>query len=531
MSEPALHLPAELNLTEYYLTPHLEAGRGERPYMHCEGEVLSYQALFEDACRWVNVLTDLGVQREQRVVMLMLEGLDYARVFWGTIRAGAIPVPLNTMLKTEDYRYYLQDSRARALVVDAALWPQIAPLLPDLPLLAQVVISGDAASSTGSTHPRLSSLLAAAKSEAPAARMSIDEPAMWAYTSGSTGSPKAVVHLQRGVFSVMERMPAVYGLTPQDLSFSVAKMFFAYGLGNSVLFPMKAGSASVVQPGRPAPEKAFEVLMRYRPSVFYGVPTLFNGMLALYEAWQQGEQSPPATLPRLEHLRFSASAGEALPEALFTRWQQYFGSPVVDGIGSTEMLHMFISNRPHDARSGCTGKLVPGYQARIVDEQERELPAGEIGALWVKGDSAASHYWNKYEKTQQTMLGAWLVTGDKFHRDEDGWYYYHGRNDDMMKISGSWVSPMEIENALLSHEAVLESAVVGQLNHNELLKPKAYVVLQPHHTPSPALAESLQAHVKAALAGIKVPQWVEFVADLPKTATGKIRRFQLRERD
>ena len=525
MSTPPAARPHSLNLTDHLLLPHLEAGHGTRPYMHCEGETLSYQRLHEDANRWGRVLQALGVYREQRVMMLMLESLHFPKVFWGSMRIGAIPVPLNTMLAAKDYRYYLEDSRARVLVVEHALWHLVEPWLAELPCLEHVILCGGEVEG----YPRLETLIEQAPATLDTASLSPDEVALWLYTSGSTGTPKAVVHLLRSVLGVAEQMPAHLGLRPSDVGFSAAKMFFAYGLGNSLIFPMKTGGASVVQPERPSPQKVFEVLMRYRPSVFYAVPTLFNGMLHLDAAWRAGQDNPPAPLSNLDHLRFSVSAGESLPASLFDRWQERFGSVIVDGIGSTEMLHMFISNTPQEARSGCTGRVLNGYQARIVGENGQDLPPNAIGALWIQGESTAAHYWNKSAKTKATMHGPWMITGDKFHRDEAGWYFYHGRDDDMMKISGSWVSPLEVENALLSHDAVLECAVVGHNDAAGLMKPRAFVILQAGHAPSETLIAQLQQHVRVRLNGIKVPRWIEFVPSLPKTATGKIRRFQLRQ--
>jgi benzoate-CoA ligase family protein len=375
----------------------------------------------------------------------------------------------------------------------------------------------------------LSDLLAQASEELQSEPMSADDPAFWLYTSGSTGAPKAAVHLHHDIPCVLETyVKDVLQLRPDDRTFSAAKFFFAYGLGNSLYFQMPAGACGVVYTGRPTPEAMFETIERHRPTVFYGVPTLYNGMLNTYDAWLAKRSDPPEVLPRLASLRFAVSAGEALPAPLFERWKQRFGSEILDGIGSTEMLHIFISNRLGQVRPGSSGTPVPGYESRLVDEHGADVGADHIGALLVKGDSAAAYYWNKHEKTKATMLGDWMVTGDNYHRDSDGFYWYDGRNDDMMKVSGSWVSPIEVEAALATHEAVSECAVVGQTDPTGLTKTKAFVVLKQGQKASDKLAATLSDHVKAKIAGFKAPAWVEFVGDLPKTATGKIKRFELR---
>ncbi len=521
-----LDLPARFNVADHYILPHQTSGQRDRPYMFCGDEQMTFGALHSRTNQVANALRTLGVEQEQRVMLLMLESLSFPLCFWGAIRIGAVAVPVNTMLGAKDYLYYLNDSRARVLVVDAALWPQIEPIQAQLPHVRHIVISNGRVDG----HPSLDDLMAAASAELQAVQMSADEPAFWLYTSGSTGEPKAAVHLQHDMIYVTEHYTKqVLNLQPTDVGFSAAKFFFAYGLGNSLYFPLATGGAAVVQPARPTPEVVFGVLEKARPTVFYGVPTLYNGMLNTYDAWMAGKGNPPAALPKLDYLRFSVSAGEALPPDLFKRWEAHFGTPILDGIGSTEMLHIFISNQPGAIRPGSSGTVVPGYEARIVDEHDAEVADGEVGTLLVRGDSGAAYYWNKHEKTKATMRGEWMVTGDQYHRDADGYHWYAGRNDDMMKVSGAWVSPIEVENALITHEAVAECAVVGHVDDAGLVKPKAFIVLQPEQTGTDALREALQAHVHGQIAGFKAPHWFEFVTDLPKTATGKIRRFELRD--
>jgi benzoate-CoA ligase family protein len=520
-----LTLPDPFNVADYCILPNLSAKRRDRPYMICGDDTLSYGELHRRSNRVGNALKALGVEPEQRVLLLMLDTLAFPPCFWGTVRIGAVVVPLNTLLKPPDYEYFLNDSRARVLIVDQALWPAVEPVLPKLRHLRHVVIANGRVPGQAS----LDDLLAKASDALESEPMSPDDPALWLYTSGSTGKPKAAVHLHHDIPYVLETyVKQVLRLTEEDRTFSAAKFFFAYGLGNSLYFQMPAGGCAIVVPGRPTPELMFETIEKYRPTVFYGVPTLYNGMLNTYEAWQAGRNDPPKTLPKLKSLRCGVSAGEALPAELYQHWHTLFGSRVLDGIGSTEMLHIFISNRADDVRPGSSGKSVPGYESRLVDEHGADVGADQIGALLVKGDSAAAYYWNKHEKTKATMLGDWMVTGDNYHRDADGYYWYDGRNDDMMKVSGSWVSPIEVESALITHAAVSECAVVGQSDATGLTKAKAFVVLKQGQQASDDLAAALSAHVKSKIAGFKAPAWVEFVGDLPKTATGKIKRFELR---
>ena len=516
---------APFNVADYFILPNLKEGRATRPYMHCEDKSLSYGQLHEQCNRFGNVLRTLGVETEQRVMLLLQDTLAFPVCFFGTIRIGAVAVPVNAMLRPGDYAYMLEDSRARVLIVDHALWPQVEPLLAKLKYLRHVLIANGIAPGRLS----LDDLMAKASPDLVSEPMHPDDAAFWLYTSGSTGAPKGAVHLHHDMVYVTHHFSEpVLGLTDRDVGFSAAKFPFAYGLGNSLYFCMPAGSCAVVQPGRPTPEVCFATLERFKPTVFYGGPAVFNGMLNTYDAWLEDKQNPPAKLPKLEYLRFSVSAGESLPPVLFERWKRHFGTPILDGIGSTEMLHIFISNRLDALRPGSTGQMVPGYEARLTDEHGKDVPDGETGALLVKGDSAAPYYWNKHERSKITMLGEWTVTGDQFHRDADGYYWYHGRNDDMMKVSGSWISPVEVENALLSHPAVAMCAVVGRKDDAGLLKPKAFIMVKPGSTPGESLAEEIRAHVRKQISGFKAPQWVEFVTELPMTATGKIRRFELR---
>jgi benzoate-CoA ligase len=340
---------------------------------------------------------------------------------------------------------------------------------------------------------------------------------MWNYTSGSTGTPKGAVHLQHDMITITDLfVKPVLGMRADDICFSASKLFFSYGLGNSLYFPFRFGAATVLWPERPEPEKVLQVIEKYRPTFFFSVPTLYARLLRVEKKYD------------LSSLRICLSSGEPLPPALFHQWKEKFGQELLDVVGSTEATHDFLANRPGRAKPGSSGEVTPAFEAKIVDEEGKEVPVGQVGNLLVKGDSNSPYYWNKHEQTKRTMLGEWLKTGDTYYRDEEGYYWYCGRSDDMLKVGGMWVSPIEIENTLLEHPAVLEAAVIGQADQDGLFKPKAYVVLKPEHQGSEKLKEELQSLVKTRLAPYKYPRWVDFVEDLPKTVTGKIQRFRLR---
>ncbi|HKC59953.1 MAG TPA: benzoate-CoA ligase family protein [Myxococcales bacterium] len=484
----------------------------DRPVFRQDGRVTTYGALCERANRAGNALRALGVQMEQRVLLCMLDTPDLPAVFWGAMKAGLVPVPVNTLLTTADYDYLLRDSRARVLVVSAPLLPKVEPALRDQPFLHSVVVAGGSAAG----HVALEELLAQARPDLDAAPTTRDDVAFWLYSSGSTGQPKGAIHLH-GDLAETARLygEGILGLRPDDVVFSAAKLFFAYGLGNAMTFPFAAGASSVLLADRPTPQSVVALLQKEKPTFFFGVPTLFAGMLADSTATDLGGR-----------LRWCVSAGEPLPRDIGLRWRERHGVDILDGIGSTELLHIFLSLRPGDVRYGTTGKPVPGYEIQIVDEQDRPVAPGEIGELRVSGPSSAVAYWNNREKSLRAFRGRWTYTGDKYLQDGDGYYVYCGRSDDMIKAGGQWVSPAEVESALVAHPSVLEAAVVAHKDENQLDKPKAFVVLKPG---ARATSEELQRFVKERLAPFKYPRWVEFVEGLPKTATGKIQRFKLRQ--
>ncbi len=508
-------LPARFNAAAYFVDRNVAEGRGARTAFLCGDRTLSYADLLELTNRTGNALLELGVRRDDRVFMLCVDAPEFLGTFWGAIKIGAVPVPVNTLLRAADYAYLLNDSRAKVAVISEPLLAEAAPALGAAAHLEHVLVAGAAG-----PHLAWEDRVAKASATLEAAATSRDDAAFWLYSSGSTGSPKGAVHLQHDmVVCATTYAKQVLGIRETDRVFSAAKLFFAYGLGNAGYFPLSVGAHAVLWPHRPLAEAVFEVIARYRPTLFFAVPTLYAGMLAVKDAEKRYDTSS---------LRLCVSAGEALPAKLYHRWRERFGVEIVDGIGTTETLHMFISNRPGAVRPGCSGLPVPGYEAQIVDEEGSPVSRGDIGNLRIKGDSTMAFYWNQHEKTKQTLLGPWIQTGDKYYQDEEGYFWYCGRSDDMLKVGGIWVSPVEVEATLVAHPAVLEAAVVGHEDEDALVKPKAFVVLRDAADEAPGLADELRSFVKSRIAPYKTPRWVEFVRELPKTATGKIQRFKLR---
>jgi benzoate-CoA ligase len=506
VSPPLLSIPRDYNAAFDLLESNLRAGRASKlAYIDDDG-THTYGELTTRVKQFAHALGRLGIEPEHRVLVCLQDSIDFPVAFLGCIWAGVIPVAVNTGLKTTDYKYLLEDSLARALVVAESLLPQFEPILTSVPGLRHVI-----------TSPFGPLLRECAEQPAPTC---CDDTCFWLYSSGSTGTPKGTIHLHSSLIQTAELYARpVLGIRADDVVFSAAKLFFAYGLGNALTFPLSVGATTVLMRDRPSPEAIFARLREHRPTIFCGVPTLYASILA-------------SELPAREtlNLRGCVSAGEALPREIGERWRRHFGVDILDGIGSTEMLHIFLSNRFSDICYGTTGHAVPGYEIKLVDESEAEVPQGEIGELIVAGPTSASGYWNNRAKSIHTFGGRWTRSGDKYYQDANGRYVHAGRADDMLKVSGLYVSPTEVESALLTHPGVLEAAVIGSQDSHGLLKPLACIVLKDRMQASDTLAEQLKQHVKSVLQPHKYPRRVEFLAELPKTATGKIQRFKLRER-
>ena len=507
--------PTEFNFAQHLIATN--AARGEKVAVIDDAGRLSYGELADQVRRFASGLQALGLKREERVLLLMQDCSDWVVAFLGSLYAGVVPVAVNTLLTAEDYGYMLANSRAQAALVSGSLLPTLQTALGQSrhEVHSVVVSRPQAALTEGQTD--MAALIAAHAPKAPAPTLA-DEPAFWLYSSGSTGKPKGTVHTQGSLYWTAELYgKPVLGLRENDTVFSAAKLFFAYGLGNALTFPLSVGATVVLMAERPTPQATFKRLVEHQPTVFYGAPTGYGGMLA----------SPDLPAKSQVALRLCSSAGEALPRDIGERWTAQFGCEIIDGIGSTEMLHVFLSNRPGDVRYGTTGKPVDGYEVELRNEDGSVVSGhDQIGDLYIKGPSSALMYWNNREKSRDTFRGEWTKSGDKYTRDVDGYYTYAGRNDDMLKVSGIYVSPFEVEATLVQHPAILEAAVIGKEDSDGLTKTKAFIVLKAGQSLS---EEEVKAFVKERLAPYKYPRFIEFMAELPKTATGKIQRFRLRE--
>lgn len=509
-----------MNAARDFVDASMAAGYGDHVAIleTDSGRERTYADVRRDVNRTGRALARLGVRPEERVMILLPDCAAFVSVFFGAIRIGAVAVPVSTLLTSEDYRYLLSDSRARVLVVHARFVDRIEAIAESLPFLHHVVVVGDGPGA----YPRFDDLLAVEDDTLEPLDMHEDDAAFWLYSSGTTGFPKGVIHLQHDMRVCAESFGlGVIGLTSADRTLSVAKLSFAYGLGNALYMPFFVGATTLLCPDKPEPERVFDIVTRYRPTVLFAVPTSYAAMLAAMDTRAQP--------PDFSSVRLCSSAGEPLAASLYERWRARTGVEVLDGIGSTEVLHTYIANRVGRVRPGSSGELILGYDARIVDADDRDVPDGTVGHLLVKGRSLCAGYWNKQEQTRRAIVGEWLRSGDLFSRDADGYFWYQGRSDDMLKSGGYWVSPAEVEAALMTHASVLECAVIGREDETRLVKPMAFVVLNAGHVASTELGETLKAHVRERLAVYKYPRWIEFVDELPRTVTGKLQRYRLRE--
>jgi benzoate-CoA ligase len=510
-------LPEEFNAASYFVDRNVAEGRGEKVAIECGDRRVTYRQLFEQVNQVGNALKRLRVRPEERVFLLLLDTPEFASSFFGAIKIGAVPVPVNTLLKPADYEFLLNNSCARVAIVSDSLFP-LLHAIPEgkLRYVETFIVVGR--EEIFGAH-LFDHWIRDASAHLDPARTDKDDAAFWLYSSGSTGRPKACVHLQHDMVVCAERYAKeILNATEHDRFFSVAKLFFAYGLGNALYFPLAVGATSILLPDPPKPQAVFDVVERFRPTLFFSVPSNYAKLLSL----------ETTRTPDFSSVRHAISAGECLPAAIFHRFKERFGVEILDAIGSTEALHMFIANRPGAVKPGSSGTIIPGFDARIVDENNQPVSPGEIGELIVKTDAACAAYWNQHEKTKETINGHWLRTGDRYHQDADGYFWYASRSDDMLKVSGTWVSPVEIENELLEHPAVQEAAVVGRKDADGLVKTVACVVLRDATQASPELSSELQRFVLQRLPVFKRPHQIEFVLELPKTATGKLQRYKLR---
>jgi benzoate-CoA ligase family protein len=512
-----LQVPDRYNLVDHFVDRHVHEGRGERIAMVCGDRPLTYREVASDVNRAGNGLLHLGLEAEQRVLLVLPDIPEFAAAYFGTMKIGAVAVPTSTALRASDYAYFLEESRAPIAIVYSTLLAEFGPALAGQRYCKKVIVCGEPVN--GYVH--WNQFLENQPSSLEAAPTSKDHAAFWLWTSGSTGRPKAAVHLhQDWAYCCEYYARGVLDIQAEDVTFSSSKLFHAYGLGNGLMFPFHAGATTILHPDKPQAKAILETVQKYRPTLFFSVPTLYAAMLQ--EAGQNTDYD-------LASVRLAASAAEPLPAEIFRRWKERFGVEILDGIGSTEVLHIYLSARSGQIRAGSTGQAVPGYELALVDHAGQPVPPGAIGDLMVAGPSTAPCYWNRPALTEDRMRGRWFFTGDKFTVDEDGFYWYAGRSDDMFRVSGQWVSPIEVECTLIEHPCVLEAAVIAFEEQTGLHTPFAFIVLRNGYSGGTELATELQLFVKQRLTPYKYPRRIEFLTDLPKTAAGKLLRYKLRE--
>ena len=510
-------LPRSFNMVSLLLERHLENGRGENPAIHYQGRTISYSQLATMANRVGNGLARLGIRPGERVILMLHDGPGFVSAFLGTMKIGAVPVPVNVLATPKDWTYFLTDSKASALFLEGGLRDKAGDVPGRCPDLRKVIC-------TGGNHPGCigwDEFTADSSPDLAVYPTKALDHSYWLYTSGTTGRPKGVIHLHKDLVYAVETWGRhVVDFQASDKVYCVSRLFFSYGLNNALYLPLYYGASVVLSPERPLPETVIDLVERERPTMLFSVPTSYGQMLTHLE--------DSGRAPDFSCLRACISAGEALPAPLYHAWRERFGLELLDGLGSSEVSFIYICNLPGKVKPGSSGLLLPGYGARLLDEEENEVPAGEVGNLWVKSQSLAAGYWNRPRTTAETFRDGWMRTGDRCHKDADGYYFYFGRADDSLKVSGIWVSPLEVEQALLSHPAVAECAVVGRRDDLGLVKPQAFVTLKRGRTPGDETTRDLQAHVKGLLAPYKYPRWINYLDELPKTVTGKIQRYKLR---
>ncbi|GBF34665.1 benzoate-CoA ligase [Desulfocucumis palustris] len=513
-----VNIPEEFNLAVFLLDRHLKEGRGNNVAVYYEDKVVTYAELADMANRFGNALLNLGVEQENRVLFCLPDCPEFLAIYFGAMKIGAVPVPVSTMASPRDYLYYLNDSRAKVLVTSPELTPQFTRVQKELKYLRHFIVIGRPQPGQFS----FDELINAASPRLDAAPTSKDDMAFWLYSSGTTGTPKGVVHLHHDLVHFMPpHCREVVSITREDISFSTSRLFFSYGRNNSLDAPFLCGSAVVLYPGKPEPENVFQVIEKYRPTLFYSVPSSYWAMLNYLE--KSGRKFD------LSSVRLCVSAGEALPGVIYERWKKIFNLEIMDGVGSTDVGMIYASNCPgRQIKPGSCGKLLSGFEGKLLDPDEVEVPPGEIGTLWLKNDGIAACYWNKHDKTKQSIHGEWFNTGDQYYLDQDGYYWYVGRSDDMLKPGGLWLSPLEVEGILLEHTAVDEVAVVAEGNESGLDKPVAFVVIKGDCESPETLEDELKKYVREKAAHYKCPRKIYFVGELPRTATGKIQRYKLR---
>jgi benzoate-CoA ligase len=512
--------PVKYNATNVFVDRHIQEGRGNKVAIYYLDQQITYGEVYEKTNQTGNAFKEMGLGLEDRVMLLLPDCPEFVYSFFGAIKIGSIPVPVNTMLKPEDYEYLLHDTRAKVIVVSDDLLSNITAIQDQLLYLRTIIVVGKPAEGCLS----FDSWMNDKSKELETAYTTADDQAFWQYSSGTTGFPKGAVHLQHDMAFACETYGKnVLQITETDITYSVAKVFFAYGLGNSIYFAFYVGAATVLSPDRPLPDHVYSTITKYKPTLFFGVPTSYAAMARIPGCTEKYD---------LSSVRYCLSAGEPLPKVVYDLWYETWKLQIFDGIGTTEILHIYISNMPGlDVKPGSTGKIVPGYEAKILGEDGIPVAQGDLGTLMVKGDSIAAYYWNKHEKTKATFNGEWINTGDQYFQDEDGYYWNVGRGDDMIKAGGIWVSPADVENCLLEHPAVSEAGCAGKADTDELVKPKAYIVLAPGYEASPELEKELSLFVKGKIAPYKFPRWIQFISEMPRTATGKLQRFKLKEYD